>query len=566
MASKDNLEKTFKDGEYEDNLQDQRDEILALQSIFNTEDHEKLKVLSEVSEENDGLYTLLITICPRPNDEEIQVDVTVAVKQDEDGEVMGAAAAALAPNPPNIPVQLNRTVSGRQWQGSVVVKYLTPLYLYVTFPPTYPSLDCPDFHLACDWLSSEQIRSLGQMLESLWVESGGMPVVFTWIDGLENDTLNHLDITNHLVLHPAVASEGEENECGDGHAYDEDELGGVVATLIRYNREQMDIEFCQASHECHVCYDEKPGTQFFRMADCAHHFCHECMMTFCEMHVRDGTVEELRCPDTECDALVPPYIVQAVLSPEAYMRWEQLLLQKTLDAMSDTVYCPRCGSLVIAEGEEAQFLAHCTVCYFSFCTQCNRVWHQGQRCETDEEVFEREQNRDPNNMNEKERKRFDKILRRMEKMMAAKRVMKETTKKCPSCKIPVEKMGGCNKMTCKCSCIFCWICGKKIEGYSHFRSSTCVLFPGLEGPPMGAGIVRRPPDAVIQMQARLELNPELRNNRCSCPVCKQQNLKGNDKNNHMKCWNCKSNFCFYCKQKIVGQISAHFMGGCPHHS
>ena len=56
----------------------------------------------------------------------------------------------------------------------------------------------------------------------------------------------------------------------------------------------MDIEFCQTNHECHVCYDEKPGIQFFRMSDCEHKFCHDCMAAFCELHVTDGTVEELR--------------------------------------------------------------------------------------------------------------------------------------------------------------------------------------------------------------------------------------------------------------------------------
>ena len=44
--------------------------------------------------------------------------------------------------------------------------------------------------------------------------------------------------------------------------------------------------------------------------------------------------------------------------------------------MSDTVYCPRCGSLVIKEEEEDSHLARCTVCFFAFCTLCNRSWHQ----------------------------------------------------------------------------------------------------------------------------------------------------------------------------------------------
>ena len=38
-------------------------QILALQSIFNTDEFEKVKTLSEVSEDKDGLFTLLVRQC-----------------------------------------------------------------------------------------------------------------------------------------------------------------------------------------------------------------------------------------------------------------------------------------------------------------------------------------------------------------------------------------------------------------------------------------------------------------------------------------------------------------------
>ena len=44
---------------------------------------------------------------------------------------------------------------------------------------------------------------------------------------------------------------------------------------------------------------------------------------------------------------------------------------------------------------------------------------------------------------------------------------------CPKCGVPVEKVSGCNKMTCsRCNTGFCWICRKDItiESYGHFRN------------------------------------------------------------------------------------------------
>lgn len=63
-----------------------------------------------------------------------------------------------------------------------------------------------------------------------------------------------------------------------------------------------------------------------------------------------------------------------------------------------------------------------------------------------------------------------------------------TSKQCPNCRSWLQKLDGCNKMTCsKCQCYFCWLCLSKlskIDPYSHFnlRTSECFekLFEGVE--------------------------------------------------------------------------------------
>ena len=67
-------------------------------------------------------------------------------------------------------------------------------------------------------------------------------------------------------------------------------------------------------------------------------------------------------------------------------------------------------------------------------------------------------------------------------------LIEQTSKKCPNCKAWMQKLDGCNKMTCsKCHCYFCWLCFKilsKNDPYSHFNSANSVcyakLFEGVE--------------------------------------------------------------------------------------
>ncbi|XP_059166161.1 E3 ubiquitin-protein ligase RNF14-like [Physella acuta] len=431
------------------NIEEQTDEITVLKSVYNSDADEKVKLISELEKENLGLFKIIVKVCPKAETEKIHIDVVLPIEEETQ---YGATAAGWEAPPTTLKnLPLNRSTSGHRWQGSFDVKYLSPLYLDITFPPTYPSSDPPSYQLSCPWLTSTQLECTGQMLDNLWQEGKPMVIVFTWIDWLENNMLSYLGITDNLVLH---LSSSLPDDCEVQNSASDD-LGEVIAQIIRYNQEQMRLEFCQSMQECPVCLMEKPGIHFHKLQECQHFFCTDCMREFCDLHVRDGTVEALKCPDIKCNTILPPSIVQAVLGPEAYNRWEELLLQKTLDAMADTDYCPRCNSLVIAEAEESLHLAHCTVCLFSFCTECRRCWHQGRPCTSDEEqlrAIEEQVNR--KGLSAAEHEKFVEMKRKLQEEIDNKIFVKAKTQFCPSCKIAIEKTAGCNKMTCKCGTFF----------------------------------------------------------------------------------------------------------------
>ena len=69
------------------------------------------------------------------------------------------------------------------------------------------------------------------------------------------------------------------------------------------------------------------GTQFTRMA-CGHSFCTECLGGMAAVHITDGSLEMLRCPEMDCGDPLELETLRRLVDTEAFERWERLTLQK----------------------------------------------------------------------------------------------------------------------------------------------------------------------------------------------------------------------------------------------
>jgi RNA recognition motif-containing protein len=189
---------------------------------------------------------------------------------------------------------------------------------------------------------------------------------------------------------------------------------------------------------CPVCYDNID--QPYRL-DCGHAYCYTCLNHFL-LTASDTKQFPLSCMGDEatCGLLIPFPVIRRFLLPAQVKR---LLEVSFLDHVGRNPgkfkYCatPGCPEMYSLESDSGDGIFRCPSCFVSVCVSCGED-HDGFSCE------EWKIHQDPE---------------AQERLLEGWAEGSKDVKKCPTCKILIEKNGGCNHMTCpKCNAHICWRC------------------------------------------------------------------------------------------------------------
>jgi E3 ubiquitin-protein ligase RNF14 len=362
------------------------------------------------------------------------------------------------------------------------LSYLPPLLLQIDLPEGYPSEKPPGFQISTNppWLSGTHTKRLVEHGKTLWEELGRNPVVFDFVDYLQQSAETLFDIPNLEKENMKFSRD-------------------LKISLLDFDSRAKREAFERSTFECGVCLDVKKGSACHRLLLCSHVFCVACLQDFLNSCITEGDVDNVKCLAPGCGketstvpqgeipeeqpprrpkkkqdrTLNPSELLQIPLEQDIVQRYVMLKRKKKLESDRSQAYCPRnwCQGAarstkhpksadrigddgdVSDTGEEdnapkftydptsetgelppiADRLAVCEDCSYAFCVVCKKGWH-GELAH----CFPRKQ-----------------AELNAEEEATAKYIALHTAT-CPTCSAPCQKTMGCNHMICfKCRTHFC---------------------------------------------------------------------------------------------------------------
>ena len=141
--------------------------------------------------------------------------------------------------------------------------------------------------------------------------------------------------------------------------------------------------------------------------------------------------------------IIPSRIFKNLVDEEKYARYEDFLVKSFVDLSYNAKWCPGTDCEMIVANKIGKDIDVECMCRTKFCYGCLETPHAPIGCD----LFE---------------KWIQKALIDGEEFkdgQLANQWIIGNTKRCPNCKVPVEKNGGCTHMTCRnCQHHFCWMC------------------------------------------------------------------------------------------------------------
>ncbi|KAG2035546.1 hypothetical protein BDR03DRAFT_1012406 [Suillus americanus] len=213
---------------------------------------------------------------------------------------------------------------------------------------------------------------------------------------------------------------------------------------------------------CPICYDNISSPLHL---GCGHVYCSPCMRHFLTSALDSGQFP-LTCmgDETQCKVPIPIPTIQQFLPQTSFNRLLEVVFNAHISRHpQEFKYCktPDCNQIYRSTDPNTTAVGQCPSCFSNICTSCHDDVHDGMSCAE----------------NKQQAGRVAEEERETEAWLAAHG---GRVKKCPTCQALIEKVDGCNHMTCTlCNSHICWRCMGVFSAttiYTHMSSEHGTIY------------------------------------------------------------------------------------------
>ncbi|XP_053057247.1 E3 ubiquitin-protein ligase RNF144A isoform X4 [Acinonyx jubatus] len=213
---------------------------------------------------------------------------------------------------------------------------------------------------------------------------------------------------------------------------------------------------------CKLCLGEYPVEQMTTIAQCQCIFCTLCLKQYVELLIKEGLETAISCPDAACpkQGHLQEDEIECMVAAEIMQRYKKLQFEREVLLDPCRTWCPTSTCQAVCQlqdmGLQTPQLVRCKACDVEFCSACKASWHPGQGCpETMPITFLPGETSSAFKLEEDD----------------------APIKRCPKCKVYIERDEGCAQMMCKnCKHAFCWYCLESLDDdflLIHYDKGPC---------------------------------------------------------------------------------------------
>jgi len=191
--------------------------------------------------------------------------------------------------------------------------------------------------------------------------------------------------------------------------------------------------------ECKICLLDCVAAKMVSLG-CGCQFCDECLGQYTRAEVLAASYS-ISCPDPGCQhtGTISQAQLSSLLPPDLMDKHRQFRLETEVSLDSSRTWCPAPDCRTVCHVCPAPAPATCPSCALQFCAACHGSPHPGRSC--------------------------------------AEAGEGAAIKRCPMCRVPIERDAGCAQMMCRrCKHLFCWYCMASLDGdflLRHYDSGAC---------------------------------------------------------------------------------------------